>query len=277
MTRGKPSPDQLDLSNELLTLPGEDNFRAEDGVDCRNYGGLYGLPELREIFAPLLNVPVDQLIAGDNASLAIMHDTLGVLPAQGHRRLVRALGPAAPVKFLCPVPGYDRHFALCEQFGIEMIPVDLGPDGPDLDEVRERVADDPAIKGIWVVPTYANPNGAVYTEEVTRALLEMPTARRGLPDLLGQRVRGAPPDRRRDPGAGHPGPGRGGRQPEPAVPVRLDLQDHLRRRRGVVLRRVGGQRRLVPAAPEQADDRAGQAQPPAARPVPAAARSGWST
>ena len=175
MTRGKPSPAQLALSDELLTLPGEDTYRAADGVDCRNYGGLYGLTELREIFAPLLNVPVDQLIAGDNASLAIMHDTLVFCLLKG---TVDSYAPwsRGTVKFLCPVPGYDRHFALCEQFGIEMIPVDLGPHGPDLEEVRELVAEDPAVKGIWVVPTYANPNGAVYTEEVTRALLEMPTA-----------------------------------------------------------------------------------------------------
>ena len=178
MTRGKPSPAQLDLSNELLTLPGEGSFRAEDGVDCRNYSpptGLYGLPELREIFAPLLNVPVDQLVAGDNASLAIMHDTLVFSLLKG---TVDSYAPwlRGGVKFLCPVPGYDRHFALCEQYGIEMIPVELGAHGPDLDEVRELAAEDPAIKGIWVVPTYANPNGAVYTEDVTRALLEMPTA-----------------------------------------------------------------------------------------------------
>ena len=175
MTRGKPSADQLSLSNELLTLPGKETFRAADGVDCRNYGGLYGLPELREIFAPLLNVPVDQLIAGDNASLAMMHDTLVFSLLKG---TVDSYAPWSRerVKFLCPVPGYDRHFALCEQFGIEMIPVDLGQDGPDLDEVREIVAENPAVKGIWVVPTYANPNGAVYTEKVTRALLEMPAA-----------------------------------------------------------------------------------------------------
>jgi DNA-binding transcriptional MocR family regulator len=175
MTRGKPSADQLSLSNELLTLPGKETFRAADGVDCRNYGGLYGLPELREIFAPLLNVPVDQLIAGDNASLAMMHDTLVFSLLKG---TVDSYAPWSRerVKFLCPAPGYDRHFALCEQFGIEMIPVDLGQDGPDLDEVREIVAENPAVKGIWVVPTYANPNGAVYTEEVTRALLEMPAA-----------------------------------------------------------------------------------------------------
>ena len=118
---------------------------------------------------------MDQLIAGDNASLAIMHDTLVFSLLKG---TVDSYAPwsRGTVKFLCPVPGYDRHFALCEQFGIEMIPVDLGPNGPDLDEVRELVAEDPAIKGIWVVPTYSNPNGAVYTEEVTRSLLEMDAA-----------------------------------------------------------------------------------------------------
>jgi DNA-binding transcriptional MocR family regulator len=175
MTRGKPSPAQLDLSNELLSLPGEGNYWAADGVDCRNYGGLYGLPELREIFAPLLNVPVDQLIAGDNASLSIMHDTLVFSLLKG---TVDSYAPwgRGPVKFICPVPGYDRHFALCEQFGIEMIPVPLGQHGPDMEQVRELVAEDAGVKGIWIVPTYANPNGAVYTEEVTRDLLEMPTA-----------------------------------------------------------------------------------------------------
>ena len=175
MTRGKPSPAQLDLSNELLSLPGAGHYEAADGTDCRNYGGLYGLPELREIFAPLLNVPVDQLIAGDNASLSIMHDTLVFCLLKG---TVDSYAPwgRGPVKFVCPVPGYDRHFALCEQFGIEMIPVPLGQQGPDLEQVQELVTEDPGVKGIWVVPTYANPNGAVYTEEVTRALLEMPAA-----------------------------------------------------------------------------------------------------
>jgi DNA-binding transcriptional MocR family regulator len=175
MTRGKPSPAQLDLSNELLSLPGEGNYRAADGIDCRNYGGLYGLPELREIFAPLLNVPVDQLIAGDNASLSIMHDTLVFSLLKG---TVDSYAPwgRGPVKFICPVPGYDRHFALCEQFGIEMIPVPLDQHGPDLDQVQELVAEDPAVKGMWIVPTYSNPSGAIYTEEVTRALLEMPAA-----------------------------------------------------------------------------------------------------
>ena len=174
LTRGKPSSAQLDLSDELLTLPGADGYTDASGIDCRNYGGGTGLLELREIFAPLLNVPVEQLVAGDNASLALMHDTIVFSLLKGG---VGSDQPWAsgPIRFLCPVPGYDRHFTLCEQFGIEMIPVPLAADGPDLDEVRRLVAD-PTVKGIWVVPTYANPTGAVYTEAVTRALVEMETA-----------------------------------------------------------------------------------------------------
>ncbi|HEY0239501.1 MAG TPA: aminotransferase class I/II-fold pyridoxal phosphate-dependent enzyme [Friedmanniella sp.] len=174
LTRGKPSAAQLDLSNELLALPGDGRYVDASGVDCRNYGGTQGLTEIREIFAPLLGVPVAQLVAGDNASLSIMHDTLVFSLLLGTTDGPRWVD--SPVKFLCPVPGYDRHFALCETYGIEMVPVELGPDGPDLDEVRRLVAADPSIKGMWVVPTYANPDGAVYSEAVTRALVEMPTA-----------------------------------------------------------------------------------------------------
>ena len=175
LTRGKPSAAQLDLSNELLTLPGEGVFMDSTGTDCRNYGGTNGLPAIRTIFAPLLNVPVDQLVAGDNSSLSIMHDTLVYSLLKG---TVDSLEPwsKTPIKFICPVPGYDRHFALCEQYGIEMIPVPLGEDGPDLDQVRRLVAEDLSIKGMWIVPMYSNPNGAIYTAEVTRALLEMPAA-----------------------------------------------------------------------------------------------------
>lgn len=174
LTRGKPSAAQLDLSNDLLTLPGAGNYVDASGVDCRNYGGTQGLVELREIFAPLLNVPVAQLVAGDNASLSIMHDTLVFSLLKGTTDGSRWVD--GPVKFICPVPGYDRHFALCETYGIEMVPVELGPDGPDLDEVRRIAGEDPSVKGMWVVPTYANPDGAVYSEAVTRALVEMPTA-----------------------------------------------------------------------------------------------------
>jgi DNA-binding transcriptional MocR family regulator len=175
LTRGKPSPPQLDLSNELLTLPGEGIYMDSTGTDCRNYGGLLGLPAIRTIFAPLLNVPVDQLVAGDNSSLSIMHDTLVYSLLKG---TVDSVEPwsRGPIKFLCPVPGYDRHFALCEQYGIEMISVPLSSDGPDLDQVQRLISEDSSIKGMWIVPMYSNPNGAIYTEEVTRALLEMPAA-----------------------------------------------------------------------------------------------------
>jgi DNA-binding transcriptional MocR family regulator len=173
LTRGKPSAAQLDLSNDLLALPGDGRYVDASGVDCRNYGGTQGLLEVREIFAPLLGVPAAQLVAGDNASLSIMHDTLVFSLLKGTTDGPRWVD--APVKFLCPVPGYDRHFALCETYGIEMVPVPLGPDGPDLDEVR-RLVEDPSVKGMWVVPTYANPDGAVYSEAVTKALVEMPTA-----------------------------------------------------------------------------------------------------
>lgn len=173
LTRGKPAPDQLDLSAELLRLPG-DEYTA-GGVDCRNYGGLHGLPELREIFGELLAVPTDQLIAGNNASLQLMHDITVFGLLHGTVDSERPWS-AEPIKFLCPAPGYDRHFAITERYGIEMIPVPMNPDGPDVEVVAELTANDPSIKGIWCVPTYSNPTGAVYSEEVARALATMPAA-----------------------------------------------------------------------------------------------------
>lgn len=176
LTRGKPAPEQLDLSNALLSLPGGDVAKDGHGTDCRNYGGTAGLPELRAIFAELLGVPAPQLLAGNNASLEIMHDLVVFGLLHGTPDSERPWSAEPVVKFLAPSPGYDRHFAITESFGIEMIPVPLGPDGPDMDAVRSLVADDASIKGIWTVPTYANPTGAVYSEDVTRALVEMPTA-----------------------------------------------------------------------------------------------------
>ncbi|WAM18082.1 aminotransferase class I/II-fold pyridoxal phosphate-dependent enzyme [Rhodococcus sp. JS3073] len=176
LTRGKPSPEQLDLSAALLTLPGDGDFRDGNGTDTRNYGGLTGLPELRAIFGELLGIPVENLLAGNNASLEIMHDNLVFALLHGTPDSPRPWSQEEKVKFLCPAPGYDRHFGITETYGIEMIPVPMRPDGPDVGVISELVANDPQIKGLWAVPNYSNPTGAVYSEEVTRALASMPTA-----------------------------------------------------------------------------------------------------
>ncbi|MGW6707051.1 aminotransferase class I/II-fold pyridoxal phosphate-dependent enzyme [Streptomyces sp. NPDC054956] len=175
LTRGKPAPEQLDLSQDLLSLPGG-RYTSADGTDVRNYGGLQGLPELREIFAGVLQVPAGQLLAAGNSSLELMHDCLvhallGVLPGAESRWVDQGR-----IAFLCPVPGYDRHFALCERFGIDMIPVPMTAEGPDMEAVERLVAEDPAVKGIWCVPKYSNPDGACYSDAVVARLASMSTA-----------------------------------------------------------------------------------------------------
>jgi len=175
LTRGKPSPEQLDLANALLTLPGAD-FRDADGTDTRNYGGLHGLPELRAIFGELLGIPVQNLVAGNNASLEIMHDLVVFSLLHGGVDSPRPWVEEPVVKFLCPSPGYDRHFAITEAFGIEMISVPMLEDGPDVDLVEELVAGDPAIKGMWCVPVFSNPTGVTYSWENVRRLVQMRTA-----------------------------------------------------------------------------------------------------
>lgn len=180
LTRGKPSPAQLDLSNVLLELPGRDAYRDGDGTDVRNYGGLHGLPELRAIFGELLGIPVPNLIAGNNASLELMHDTVVFSLLHGAvdspRPWLEDQRDGTGVKFLCPAPGYDRHFALTENLGIEMIPVPMLEDGPDVDLIEELVAADPGIKGMWCVPVFSNPTGTTYSWEVVRRLVQMRTA-----------------------------------------------------------------------------------------------------
>ena len=173
MSRGKPAPEQLDLSNVLLNaLPG---FMAADGFDARNYGLGTGLPEARALFGELLDVPAAQVVVDSSASLSLMHDVivyalLGGVP--GGQPWVSQ----QPVSFLCPVPGYDRHFSICEARGIEMINVPLGDAGPDMDLVERLVAQDASIKGMWCVPKYSNPTGALYSSEVVRRLAAMQTA-----------------------------------------------------------------------------------------------------
>lgn len=174
LTRGKPSSAQLDLSNALLSLPS--SYRAADGTDVRNYGGLAGLPELRKIAADLLGTSPANVVAGGSSSLTLMHDTLVQSLLYGRPNSVEPWGVEEVVKIICPVPGYDRHFALTDHLGIEMLPVALREDGPDVEAIAELVADDPSIKGMWMVPTYANPTGAVCSPEVARALASMSTA-----------------------------------------------------------------------------------------------------
>ena len=174
LTRGKPSSAQLDLSDALLDLP--TSTTDATGTDVRNYGGLEGLAQLREIFAELLEVEKAQLICGGNSSLTMMHQALTYLLLWGGPGSERAWKDEPVVKFVCPVPGYDRHFSMLADFGIEMLTVPMHDDGPDVEAVAALVADDPAVKGMWVVPTYANPTGSVVSPDVARALMSMPTA-----------------------------------------------------------------------------------------------------
>lgn len=176
LTRGKPSAAQLDLSNGLLDLPGKDDFKDGDGTDTRNYGGLHGLPELRAIFGEILGIGVPNLIAGSNASLEFMHDVVTFTMLHGGVDSPRPWKDEPHVKFLCPAPGYDRHFAITETLGIEMITVPMHEDGPDVDLIEELVAVDPAIKGMWCVPVYSNPTGVTFSWEKVRRLVQMRTA-----------------------------------------------------------------------------------------------------
>jgi DNA-binding transcriptional MocR family regulator len=174
LTRGKPSTAQLDLSDGLLTLPR--GARDGDGVDVRNYGGLAGIREIRELFAELLGVDTEQLVAGGASSLTMMHDVLVQHLLHGGVDSPRPWRDEEKVTFVCPVPGYDRHFTMLASYGIEMVTVPMLPDGPDVRAVEALVRDDPSVKGMWIVPTYANPAGSVVTQEVASRLASMPTA-----------------------------------------------------------------------------------------------------
>jgi len=175
LTRGKPAAEQLDLSNDLLSLPGPNDYKL-GAIDCRNYGELAGLSELRALLAPVFGVTADRLVIGDNASLSIMHDTIVYSLLKGTCDSAQPWSRESRIAFLCPVPGYDRHFSICQEFGIEMIPVPLGDNGPDMDVVERLVASDPQIKGMWCVPKYSNPSGAVYDATTIERLAKMPTA-----------------------------------------------------------------------------------------------------
>jgi DNA-binding transcriptional MocR family regulator len=174
LTRGKPASAQLDLSDELLHLP--KGVVDQAGVDTRNYGGLEGIAELRAIFADLLWVEPDQVVAGGNSSLVLMREVITDLWLKGGVDSERPWSQEEKVTFICPVPGYDRHFTLLDWFGIEMVTVPMNDDGPDPDAVAELAGKDPSIKGIWVVPTYSNPSGSIVSQEVADRLATMSTA-----------------------------------------------------------------------------------------------------
>ena len=173
MSRGKPSPSQLDVSLGLMdALNSNSVLKSEDGTDCRNYGVLDGIPEAKKLMADMMGTTADHIIIFGNASLTIMYDSIsrsythGVLGSTPWCKLDK-------VKFLCPVPGYDRHFAITERFGIEMINVPMTQDGPDMDMVEELVANDDSIKGIWCVPKYSNPQGITYSDETVHRFAKL--------------------------------------------------------------------------------------------------------
>jgi aspartate/methionine/tyrosine aminotransferase len=176
MARGKPSPEQLDHVTTLFKNVSMDNFMSEEGIDVRNYGGLYGLIELRRVFGSMLKIEPESIWCLSSSSLTIEYDLLSRLmlfPLPGQSKAWRDLDE---VKFLCPVPGYDRHFNMLDSFGIKMIPVPMNDEGPDMDVVEDLCKKDSSIKGIWTVPMYSNPTGQSYSEKTLRRLLSMEAA-----------------------------------------------------------------------------------------------------
>lgn len=168
MSRGKPTTSQLSLTNEMLTHCLDGDYTSERGVDCRNYGVLDGIYEAKRLFMPMIGVGRWEIIIGGNSSLQLMYDTIARAMLLGVKGSPKPWCKCERVKWLCPSPGYDRHFAICEAFGIEMITVPMLSDGPDMDIVEKLVAEDPDIKGIWCVPRYSNPTGVVYSDQVIK-------------------------------------------------------------------------------------------------------------
>ncbi len=176
MSRGKPSSLQLDVTEGLLnTLKTSADCYGEEG-DYRNYGLLNGIPEARRLFAELFDVPEENVVAGGNSSLNMMYDTIVTAMLFGVPGSVRPWCREDKVRWLCPAPGYDRHFAICESLGIEMIPIEMKADGPDMDKIEALCNEHNCIKGIWCVPKYSNPEGKTYSDEVVRRLASMKAA-----------------------------------------------------------------------------------------------------
>ena len=178
MSRGKPNTQQLDLCQGMLdTVSSSLGAVSESGIDCRNYGLLDGLPEVRRLLADMLQVAEDEIIVGGNSSLNLMYDCMTRALLYGVYGSDKPWCKEPEIKFLCPVPGYDRHFAITQHFGIKMINIDMTPEGPDMDQVEQYITD-PAVKGIWCVPKYSNPTGVTYSNRVVRRFAKLcPAAR----------------------------------------------------------------------------------------------------
>lgn len=174
ITRGKPNQAQLDLSTNMLTIVSDrgDCFSAS-GLDCRNYGILDGLPETKQLFSDLLGIPSEQILVLGNSSLNVMYDTMVRAMLFGVAGGYEPWSRQGRIKFICPSPGYDRHFTICRTLGIEMIPVKMNDDGPDMDEVYNIACSDPSVKGMWCVPKFSNPGGVTYSDEVVDLIAAM--------------------------------------------------------------------------------------------------------
>ncbi len=172
LTRGKPSAQQLDLSDALDGMLGG-NYQSKDGTDTRNYGGLEGIAEARDLGAAILGVSANEVLAGGNSSLTLMHQAVTFAYLYGPCAAGSAWKDENDIKFLCPVPGYDRHFTICEDLDIEMIPVTMTDQGPNMDQVESLIKSDSSIKGIWCVPKYSNPTGVIYSNNTVNRMAKL--------------------------------------------------------------------------------------------------------